>query len=150
MEGDLPMEQRLSVITLGVADLERSRRFYEDGLGWRRGNTQKEIVFFQAGGLVLALYPLADLAKDTCLDEDGLGFGGITLAYNVRQREDVDAVLAEARAAGALILKPAEDAFWGGYSGYFADPDGHPWEVAWNPHWTMDPDGAVRMPAAED
>ncbi|MDP6788675.1 MAG: VOC family protein [Rhodospirillales bacterium] len=141
------MEQRLSVVTLGVADLERARRFYEDGLGWQRNNTQQEIVFFQAGGLVVALYPLANLAKDAGLDEGSLGFGAITLAHNVRQREDVDGVLAEAEAAGAHILKPAEDAFWGGYSGCFADPDGHPWEVAWNPFWTMDSDGAVRMPA---
>ena len=144
------MEQRLSVITFGVADLERSRRFYEDGLGWRRANDSEEIVFYQAGGMVVALYPRAALALDAGLEDDGPGFGGITLAYNVRQRSDVDAVLAEAEAAGARILKPARDAFWGGYSGCFADPDGHPWEVAWNPHWTLDTDGAVRLPAPQD
>ena len=140
------MEQRLSVVTLGVADLERSRRFYEDGLGWRRGNASDEIVFFQIGGAVLALYPRGALAEDARLPAEGSGFGGVTLAQCVRTREEVDAVLAEAAAAGATILKPAQDVFWGGYSGYFADPDGHPWEVAWNPHWTLGDDGGVRLP----
>ena len=143
------MEQRISVITLGVADLGRARRFYEDGLGWRPGNTHDEIVFYQAGGLVVALYPRAALAKDAGLADEGSGFGGIALAYNVARREDVDTVLAEAEAAGARILKPAQDAFWGGYSGCFADLDGHPWEVAWNPFWTLAPDGAVHLPAPE-
>ena len=141
------MEQRLSVVTLGVADLGRSRRFYEDGLGWRRANASDEVVFYQAGGMVLALYPRGALADDAHLPAEGGGFGGITLAYNARDRREVDAVLAEAAAAGATLLKPAQDVFWGGYSGYFADPDGHPWEVAWNPHWTLDGDGGVRIPA---
>jgi catechol 2,3-dioxygenase-like lactoylglutathione lyase family enzyme len=140
------MEQRLSLVTLGVADLERARRFYEDGLGWRRGNNHPEVVFFQIGGAVLALWRRDALAKDAGLPDAGSGFGGITLAYNARTREEVDAVLAEAEAAGANILKPAEDAFWGGYSGYFADPDGHVWEVAWNPEWTVADDGSVRLP----
>jgi uncharacterized protein len=140
------MEQRLSLVTLGVADLERSRRFYEDGLGWRRGNNHPEVVFFQIGGAVLALWRRDALAQDAGLPDAGSGFGGITLAYNARTREEVDAVLAEAEAAGANILKPAEDAFWGGYSGYFADPDGHVWEVAWNPEWTVADDGSVRLP----
>jgi uncharacterized protein len=139
------MEQRLSLVTLGVADLERARRFYEDGLGWRRGNNHPEVVFFQIGGAVLALWRRDALAKDAGLPDAGSGFGGITLAYNARTREEVDAVLAEAEAAGANILKPAEDAFWGGYSGYFADPDGHVWEVAWNPEWTVADDGSVRL-----
>jgi uncharacterized protein len=139
------MEQRLSVVTLGVADLERSRRFYEEGLGWRRGNRHAEVVFFQLPGMVLALFGRSDLAADAKLPAAGSGFGGITLAYCTRSREEVDAVLAEAAAAGATILKPAEDAFWGGYSGYFADPDGHPWEVAWNPEWTLADDGSVRL-----
>ena len=139
------MEQRLSLVTLGVADLERARRFYEDGLGWRRGNNHPEVVFFQIGGAVLALWRRDALAKDAGLPDAGSGFGGITLAYNARTREEVDAVLAEAEAAGANILKPAEDAFWGGYSGYFADPDGHVWEVAWNPEWTIADDGSVRL-----
>jgi catechol 2,3-dioxygenase-like lactoylglutathione lyase family enzyme len=138
------MEQRLSLVTLGVADLERSRRFYEDGLGWRRGNQHEEVAFYQLGGMVLALWGRGALAKDARLPDAG-GFGGIALAYNARSREEVDAVLAEAAAAGATILKPAEDAFWGGYSGYFADPDGHPWEVAWNPGWTIMDDGSIRL-----
>jgi uncharacterized protein len=139
------MEQRLSLVTLGVADLERSRRFYEDGLGWHRGNDHPEVVFYQLGGMVLALWGRAALAQDAHLPGAGSGFGGIALAYNARSREEVDAVLAEAKAAGAAILKPAEHAFWGGYCGYFADPDGHPWEVAWNPDWTLADDGSVRL-----
>ena len=139
------MEQRLSVVTLGVADLEQSRRFYEDGLGWRRGNDHPEVVFYQIGGAVLALFSREALAADARIPAAGSGFGGVTLAYCTRTREEVDAVLAEAKAAGARILKPAEDAFWGGYSGYFADPDGHPWEVAWNPEWTLADDGSVRL-----
>lgn len=137
------MEQRVSLVTLGVADLERARRFYEDGLGWRRGNDDAEVVFFQTGGSVLALWPRADLAEDAAIAAEGSGFGGIALAHNTRSRDDVDAVLAEAEAAGAAILKPAEDTFWGGYAGYFADPDGHVWEVAWNPHWSIAEDGSV-------
>ena len=139
------MEQRLSLVTLGVADLERARRFYEDGLGWRRGNAHAQVVFFQIGGAILGLFARKELAADARLPDEGSGFGGIALAYNARSREEVDAVLAEAAAAGATILKPAEDAFWGGYSGYFADPDGHPWEVAWNPEWTILEDGSVKL-----
>jgi catechol 2,3-dioxygenase-like lactoylglutathione lyase family enzyme len=139
------MEQRLSLVTLGVADLERARRFYEDGLGWRRGNDHPEVAFYQLGGMVLALWGRDLLAQDGCLPSGGQGFGGIALAYNARTRAEVDAVLAEAEAAGAQILKPAGDAFWGGYTGYFADPDGHPWEVAWNPGWTIAEDGSVRL-----
>ena len=139
------MEQRLSLVTLGVADLERARRFYEDGLGWRRDNAHAEVVFFQIGGAILGLFSRKELAADARLADEGSGFGGIALAYNARSREEVDAVLAEAAAAGATILKPAEDAFWGGYSGYFADPDGHPWEVAWNPDWTILEDGSVKL-----
>jgi catechol 2,3-dioxygenase-like lactoylglutathione lyase family enzyme len=140
------MDQRLSVVTLGVSDLERSRRFYEDGLGWRRANQGDEIVFFQAGGLVFSLYPRAALAEDAQVSDDGQGSGAITLAHNVRDRDDVATVLAEAEAAGATILKPAQEVFWGGVSGYFADPDGHLWEVAWNPHWELAEDGSVVMP----
>jgi catechol 2,3-dioxygenase-like lactoylglutathione lyase family enzyme len=138
------MEQRLSLVTLGVADLERSLRFYES-LGWRRGNQHAEVVFFQLGGAVLGLWSRESLAADADMAPQGSGFGGITLAYNTRSREEVDAVLAEAKAAGATIPKPAEDAFWGGYSGYFADPDGHLWEVAWNPGWTIGEDGGVTL-----
>jgi catechol 2,3-dioxygenase-like lactoylglutathione lyase family enzyme len=140
------MEQRLSLVTLGVADLDRSRRFYE-ALGWQRHGAHAEVVFFQAGGMVLALWSRESLAADARLSPAGSGFRGMALAYNTRTREEVDAVLAEARAAGATLPKPAEDAFWGGYSGYFADPDGHLWEVAWNPEWKMAEDGSIQLGA---
>jgi len=140
------MEQRLSLVTLGVVDLERSRHFYEQGLGWRSSYASQEIVFFQVGGLVLGLFPRGDLLADMQRPTDAGGFGGIALAHNVRTRSEVDAVLAEAAAAGATILKPAVEAAWGGYSGYFADPDGHPWEVAWNPAWMIASDGSVILP----
>ena len=140
------MEQRVSIITLGVSDLERSRAFYER-LGWRRSMAQTEgIVFFQAGSIALALYPRNELAKDAHVTSDGQGFSGITLAYNGRTRAEVDSVLNEAAAAGAKIVKPAEEAFWGGYSGYFSDLDGFLWEVAWNPGFTIAEDGSLRIP----
>ena len=140
------MEQRISLITLGVTDLDRSRQFYER-LGWRKSMMKAEgVVFFQAGGMALSLYPRGDLAKDANVSPAAEGFGGITLAYNARTREEVDAVLAEAVAAGATLLKAAEDAFWGGYSGYFADPDGFLWEVAWNPYFSIAEDGSIRLP----
>lgn len=140
------MEQRVSLVTLGVADLKRSTEFYER-LGWRRSMAKAEgIVFFQAPGMALALYPRNDLAKDAKISPEGSGFGGVALAYNTRNREEVDSVLAEAQAAGARILKPAGEASWGGYSGYFADPDGFPWEVAWNPSFPITDDGSIRLP----
>ena len=138
------MEQRLSVVTLGVADLERSRRFYE-ALGWKRGNEHPEVVFFQLNGMVLSLWSRKSLAEDARLPAEPGGFGGIVLAYNARSRDEVDAVLAEAERAGGRILRPAGEAFWGGYYGHFADPDGHPWEVAWNPEWELTADGNVRL-----
>ena len=140
------MEQRISMVTLGVSDLGRSREFYER-LGWRRAAMKVEgIVFFQAGGMALALYPREELAKDANVAADGHGFGGITLAYNARSREEVDSVLAQAKGVGAKMIKPAQDAFWGGYSGYFADPDGFLWEVAWNPFFPISEDGAIHIP----
>ena len=139
------MEQRVSLITLGVSDLGRSREFYER-LGWRRSGNGEGIVFFQAGGMALALYPRQELAKDANVAAEGQGFGGITLAYNARSREDVDAVLAEAQKSGAQLMKAAEDAFWGGYSGYFADPDGFLWEDAWNPFFPIAEDGSIKIP----
>jgi predicted lactoylglutathione lyase len=140
------MEQRVSIITLGVANLERSREFYEH-IGWRRSMLQSEgIVFFQAGGVAVALYLREELAKDANVSPDGSGFQGITLAYNARTRPEVDSVLADAVAAGAKLLKPAQEAFWGGYSGYFSDPDGFLWEVAWNPSFPIAADGSIRIP----
>jgi uncharacterized protein len=140
------MEQRLSVVTLGVADLARARRFYEQGLGWERANDHDEVGFYQMGGMVLALYGREALAEDAQVPSAGSSFGGVTLAYCTRDRTEVDAVLAEAEAAGGRILKPGQDVFWGGYSGDFADPDGHLWEVAWNPAWMLAGDGSVRLP----
>ncbi|MFZ0805251.1 MAG: VOC family protein [Candidatus Sulfotelmatobacter sp.] len=140
------MEQRISIITLGVADLKRSAEFYER-MGWRRAVSKAEgIIFFQTGGMALALYPRHELAKDANVALEGEGFSGISLAYNARSREEVDAVLREAAGAGARILKPAKEAFWGGYSGYFADPDGFLWEVAWNPFFPIADDGSIRIP----
>jgi predicted lactoylglutathione lyase len=140
------MEQRVSLITLGVADLIRSREFYER-LGWRRSMAKAEgIVFFQLGGMAFALYPRDKLAEDANVPSEGRGFNGMTLAYNTRTREEVDSVLAQAAGAGAKIVKPAEGVFWGGYSGYFSDPDGFLWEVAWNPSFQIAEDGSVRIP----
>ena len=142
------MEQRVSLVTLGVTDLKLSREFYER-LGWKSAMRGVEgVVFFQAGGMALALYPLSDLAADAAVSPDGSGFRRIALAYNTRSREEVDTVLAEANAAGATVLKEAQDAFWGGYSGYFADPDGFPWEVAWNPGFSVAADGSIHIPAS--
>jgi uncharacterized protein len=141
------MEQRLTAVTLGVADLQRARRFYEKGLGWSASLAgDKDVAFFQANGLVIALWGRANLAKDANLIDDGGGFSGIALAHNVHSREEVDAVLAKAGHAGARILKPGQETFWGGYAGYFADPDGHMWEVAWNPFWPLDDAGNVKLP----
>ena len=140
------MEQRISLITLGVQNLDQSRAFYER-LGWRRSALNaEEVVFFQVGGMVLSLFPREHLAQDAALSPEGSGFGGMTLAYNTRSKEEVDEVLEEVNQAGARILKPAQDTFWGGYSGYFSDPDGYPWEVAWNPGFTIGPDGSIRLP----
>jgi uncharacterized protein len=139
------MEQRVSLVTLGVDDLERSRAFYE-ALGWRTGaEPGDDVVFFRAGGLVLALWDRAKLAEDSAVADAG-GWGGVTLAHNVRSPGEVDAVLAEAAAAGATIVRPGGETFWGGYSGVFLDPDGHPWEVAHNPHWGLADDGSVVLP----
>ena len=139
------MGQRVSLITLGVSDLERSGRFYER-LGWRRSMMKAEgVVFFQTGGMALSLYPRQELAEDANVAADGQGFCGFALAYNTRTREEVNTVLAEAEAAGAKVLKPAQEAFWGGYSGYFADPDGFAWEVAWNPGFNLAEDGSIRI-----
>lgn len=141
------MEPRLNIITLGVADLQRSLRFYRDGLGWSPSSASNEhIVFFPLGGVVLALFARDSLAEDAKLAPGGSGFAGFTVAQNARSKAEVDAALAHAKAAGATILKPAEDVFWGGYSGYFADPDGYAWEVAWNPHFPINDSGMITLP----
>jgi len=137
------MEQRLSLVTLGVADLEAARRFYE-GLGWTPVSGPDDVHFFQAGCMVVALWSRDALREDSGVDDPG-GWGGITLAHNVRSPVEVDAVIEEARAAGARIAREPAETFWGGYSGVFVDPDGHPWEVAHNPHWTLDADGSVQL-----
>lgn len=139
------MEQRLSLITLGVADIARSRAFYE-ALGWKAsGIGDGEVAFFQAGGLIFSLFGRDDLAKDAGLPAEGGGFRGIALAYNTRCREEADRVLAEMVAAGAALVKPAAEAPWSGYSGYAADPDGHLWEIAWNPGFPIAVNGSVSL-----
>jgi uncharacterized protein len=138
------VEQRLSLITLGVADLARARRFYEQ-LGWRTNAAPgDDVVFFQAGGMIVALWDRQRLADDTVVSDSG-GWGGVTLAYNARSPAEVDAVIEEARSAGGTIARPGGETFWGGYSGVFVDPDGHPWEVAHNPDWTISEDGSVTL-----
>ncbi|MFC0508234.1 VOC family protein [Micromonospora costi] len=139
------MEQRISLVTLGVTDLPRARAFYER-LGWR-GQEVAETVFFQAGGLALVLWARERVAADAGIDDPGGGgFGGITLAQNVRSRDEVDALLGDATAAGAEVTQPARETFYGGYAGCFADPDGHVWEVAWNPGFPLAADGTLTVP----
>ncbi len=138
------MEQRLSLVTLGVADLQRARTFYES-IGWRAAaGPEDDVVFFQAGGMVVALWGREALAEDTGLSDDG-GWGGVTLAYNARTPEEVDTVIAEAKVAGATVTREPGPTFWGGYSGVFVDPEGHPWEVAHNPGWRLGEDGSVHL-----
>ena len=138
------MEQRLSVLTLGVFDLARARAFYE-AIGWTtRAEPDDDVVFFQAGGMVVALWDRTRLAEDSAV-EDSPGWGGVTLAHNVRSPAEVDSVIEEARAAGAKVGREPAETFWGGYSGAFIDPDGHPWEVAHNPGWVLAEDGSVRL-----
>ena len=139
------MEQRISLITLGVADISRARTFYER-LGWR-GQQAEETVFFQAGAMALILWGRAKLAADSGVADHGAGgFDGVVLAQNLRSREEVEALLAAAAAAGAEISQPARETFYGGYAGCFRDPDGHVWEIAWNPGFTLAPDGSLVLP----
>lgn len=140
------MEQRVSLVTLGVEDLARARAFYE-ALGWKTGATPAEdVAFFQAGGMIFGLWGREQLSEDSGVRDLG-GYGGVTLAYNARDRVEVDAVIEEARAAGATIAREPGEAFWGGYTAVFVDPDGHPWEVAHNPHWELDTQGRVSLPS---
>ena len=139
------MEPRISLITLGVADLSRARAFYE-ALGWR-GQEIEETYFVQTGGSAVVLWARPKLADDAGIADGGSdGFGGVALAQNVRSRGEVDEILDAARAAGATITKAAEETFYGGYAGYFADPDGHLWEIAHNPGFTLEPDGSLTLP----
>lgn len=140
------MQPRLTLLTLGTSDLARAIRFYE-ALGWTRSVRDAEgIAFFQVGGLALALWPRENLAEDAGVEAQGQGYRGFALAYNTASREETDAVLAKAVQAGGTLVKAARDVFWGGYGGYFADPDGTLWEVAWNPGFTLLPDGTLKLP----
>jgi catechol 2,3-dioxygenase-like lactoylglutathione lyase family enzyme len=145
VEDSRRMRQRVSLVTLGVRDLARARAFYE-ALGWRTGaRPGDDVVFFQTGDMVVALWDRSRLAEDSCVS-DGGGWGGVTLALNVASPEEVRAVTQQARAAGAQIRREPGATFWGGYDSIFVDPDGHPWEVAHNPRWTLTEDGGVRLP----
>jgi predicted lactoylglutathione lyase len=138
------VEQRLSLVTLGTRDLARARAFYE-ALGWTTNAApEDDVVFFQAGGMIVALWGRDQLAEDSGVEDSG-GWGGVVFAYNTRSPEEVDAVIEEARAAGATIPREPGETFWGGYSGMFVDPEGHPWEVAHNPRWTIETDGSTRL-----
>jgi catechol 2,3-dioxygenase-like lactoylglutathione lyase family enzyme len=144
------MEPRLSLVTLGVSDVARARAFYE-ALGFKASRaSQESVTFLDAGGVVLALYGRGPLAEDATVADSAPGFSGVALAHNARSEADVEAVLTEAVAAGAKLVKPATKVFWGGYSGYFADPDGHLWEVAYNPYFKLGPDGRVELDMGPD
>ena len=140
------MKQNISFITLGVADLARSRAFYQ-ALGWRESSASQDgVAFFQAGSVVFGLFPRANLAEDAGVAAAGSGFAGFALAHNVDSEAAVRALLDEAVAAGATLVRPADKVFWGGYRGYFADPDGFLWEVCHNPFMPLDADGSIRLP----
>ena len=140
------MEQRITMITLGVKDLAKSTAFFEK-LGWKRSvRAAPGVAFFQCGGIALGLYPLSELAKDAEIEPSQGHTGNFAIAHNARSKEEVDSLMHEAEAAGANIIKPPKQAFWGGYSGYFTDPDGHLWELAWNPGFELDEEGGVTLP----
>ena len=142
----MTISARLSIVTLGVSHLDRSVAFYE-ALGWTRSSASNDgISWFALTGAALGLFPIAELAKDAALPVGPGGFGGITLAINLESEELVDAAMATAVAAGGTAVKPPEHTDWGGYSGYFTDPDGYPWELAFNPFFTLGPDGALLLP----
>jgi uncharacterized protein len=141
----MPFEPRVSIVTLGVADMPRARAFYEQ-LGFTaRPSTNANVTFFQAGGMILALYGRAALAEDAHVADTAPGFSGVSIAYNCRGGAEVDAMMAHALACGATLKNAARKVFWGGYSGYFADPDGHLWEVAFNPFFPLDTDGRIAL-----
>lgn len=138
------MQPRISLVTLGYTDFDRARRFYE-ALGWSGTTPDNDVFFMQAGSMILALWDRKKLAADSVMVDTG-GWGGITLAHNVASPAEVDAVLAEAKAAGGTIGRPGAPTEWGGYSGIFIDTEGHPWEVAHNPFWKLDANGAITLP----
>jgi len=139
------MNQHLHIVTLGVRDLEKSKKFYAETLGWKLSGASNEgIAFFQAGGVVLALFPREELAKDAVVEPDGSGFAGFTLAYNARSEAEVDEIIADLRSKGVKIVKEPQKVFWGGYSSYFADPDNNRWEVAYNPFFEFDESGNLK------
>ncbi len=141
------MRQKMAILTLGVADMDRAIDFYERGLSWKRSSAStKNLIVYSLGGIGLALYPRKLLAKDATVEETGSGFSGVTLSHIAKNEAEVDAILEEAVKAGATLVKPAQKVFWGGYSGYFKDPDGYLFEVAYNPFWKLDADGNVIFP----
>ena len=140
------MKPRLNIVTLGVADLQRSRQFYADAFGWTPANGSDEnIVFLNHGGIILALYPMEGLAEDAGIPVERSGFSGVTLAINTETREELDTLYEKTLASGAKSLIAPRDTFWGGYDCYFADPDDHPWEIAWAPLWEFDEQGSLKM-----
>ena len=139
------IEPRVSLITLGVADLDRAKSFYENVIGWVAAPSPPEVAFFDLGGVIISLFPNSELAKDYGGEATPNSYQGFALAHNVRSVAEVDAIFAKLKAKGANIVKEPEQVFWGGYSGYFADPDGHLWEIAFNPFWTILDDGRISM-----
>jgi catechol 2,3-dioxygenase-like lactoylglutathione lyase family enzyme len=141
------MRQKLNLITLGVKDFKRSLDFYENGLGWKRSSSSHEdFALFPLGGITLSLYPRHLLAEDATVDQNGSGFSGITISYNAKSEKEVDEILKLVESLGATIIKPAQKVFWGGYSGYFKDLDGHLFEVAFNPFWEFDENDNIKLP----
>lgn len=141
------MEQRLTIVGLGVQDLSASTTFYEENFGWKKtSSSNDQITFFQLNGILLSLYPRDKLAEDATVLSEGSGFKGFTLAYNTRSREEVDELIAKLEGKGVKIVKAPQEVFWGGYSSYVADPDGNLWEIAFNPYLIMDDDGNTNEP----
>ena len=143
------MDQRLSVITLGVRDIARSRKFFEEGLGWHRDGGEDDVAFYQAGSFVVSLYEWPKLAVDAGVSEEGSGFRGMSIGYCTRSEAEVDELMARATASGATIMVAARKTFWGGYAGYFADLDGHMWEIAHNPYWHITAKGETLLKKPE-
>jgi len=140
------MNQHLHLVTLGVRDFETSRKFYRDTLGWKPSSSSDEdVTFFQAGGVVISIFQREKLAEDVQIDSQGNGFAGFTLAYNAQSESEVDEIIGDLKSKGVKILKEPQKVFWGGYSSYFADPDGNCWEVAYNPFFSFDENGNLKM-----